>query len=149
MDELHFSVANSADGYEQATQILGQRLTAWDVSERVRYIVELALEEMLTNIIRYGFPEAGTHSIDIRLELEGHAVRLTFKDDGRAFDPTERDASAAGGGIEVATVGGRGILMIRKLARSMRYERQDGRNVLELVIDREAPSAEALTPTAT
>ena len=37
MDELHFTVANSADGYEQAIERLGQRLTAWNVGERVRY----------------------------------------------------------------------------------------------------------------
>ena len=61
---------------------------------------------------------------------------LTFEDGGLAFDPTERDASAAGGALDTATLGGRGILMIRTLARSMRYERRDGRNVLELVIDR-------------
>src|SRR6187399_1181008 len=139
MDELHFSVANNADGYEEAIERLGQRLTVWTVGERVRYLVELALEEMLTNIIRYAFPEAGAHAIDIGMQLQSGTVSLTFEDGGRAFDPTQRDASSAGGALDTATLGGRGILMIRTLARSMRYERRDGRNRLELVIDRGTP----------
>jgi anti-sigma regulatory factor (Ser/Thr protein kinase) len=145
MDELKFCIDNTADGYELATQLLGQRLTAWKVGERVRYVVELALEEMLTNIIRYAFLDGGTHVIEIRMRREPGTVRLEFEDGGRAFDPAERDASAAGGALDTATIGGRGILMIRNLTRSMRYERRDGRNHLELVIDGEPPAAETLT----
>jgi len=137
--DLRVTVPSTPAGCADATRLLTTRLTTWATTERARYIVELALEEVLTNIARYAYA-AHTGSIEVCMQRRSDTLVLAFEDAGRPFNPTERDASPAGGTLETATVGGRGILMMRNLTQSMRYERRGDRNHLELVIANSLPS---------
>jgi anti-sigma regulatory factor (Ser/Thr protein kinase) len=132
--ELRLSVGNNADGYRHGFERVDERLTAWGVGGRARYVVELVFEEVMTNIMRHGLPAAEAHQIGIRMSSRGDKIVLAFDDAGVEFNPALRAPSSTDGSLETATIGGRGIAMIRKLAHSMRYERRDGRNHLEVVI---------------
>lgn len=146
LGELHITVPGTPAGCADATRVLTARLTTWAIADRARYVVELALEEILTNIVRYAYA-AQAGPIDVHMRRDPDTLVLAFEDAGRPFDPTLRDASPAGGALETATVGGRGILMMRNLTESMRYERRGDRNRLELVIASTVPSP-ALPETA-
>jgi anti-sigma regulatory factor (Ser/Thr protein kinase) len=138
-DDLRVTVASTPAGCSEVTRLVAQRLTAWAVGDRPRYIVELVLEEILTNITRHAYANTVAGQIDVHLQRRPETIVLAFEDSGPAFDPTRRDASPAGGALETATIGGRGILMVRNLTQSMRYERCNGQNRLELVIGLEPP----------
>ena len=49
--------------------------------------INLALDEVLTNVISYAYDDAGAHEIEVRLEVEGEDVVVEVTDDGRPFDP--------------------------------------------------------------
>ena len=60
---------------------------------------------------------------------------MVFSDDGRAFDPTtEVAAPDITASAEERSIGGLGIFMVKKMAKSVAYERRDGRNVLTVVM---------------
>jgi anti-sigma regulatory factor (Ser/Thr protein kinase) len=59
---------------------------------------------------------------------------MTFVDDGRAFDPTTAALPAPVRRLEEAPDGGRGLVLLRRLASGLDYRRDGGRNRLEVSI---------------
>lgn len=100
-----------------------------------RYALDLALEEMAGNIIRYGYDVPGERVIEIGIDFGASEVTLTLRDDGKPFNPLAADPPPQGG-IEERDIGGVGVYLVRSMVRSMEYRREDGRNVLTLRIGR-------------
>ena len=89
---------------------------------------ELCLNELVTNIIHYAYEDRGEHEIRIALERDGGELRATIEDDGRPFNPLEKEPPASPLTLEAAGVGGWGIPIVRGFADDVSYERRDGRN---------------------
>jgi anti-sigma regulatory factor (Ser/Thr protein kinase) len=95
----------------------------------------LALEEVLTNAISYGFPAGGRHDIEIQVAWrpdgpDGAALEATVSDDGVPFDPLAAVPPDLGVPVEHRKVGGLGIHLLRALTEEIDYRRDGGRNVL-------------------
>jgi len=99
------------------------------------YAASLALEEMVSNVIRHGYRDRAAHEIRIGLAVQPDALTITVEDDGCAFDPLGVPEPDVGRSLAERPVGGLGIHLVRKLCREMRYRRIDGHNHLEIVID--------------
>lgn len=113
-----------------ATEFLGRE----NLAEETVYATHLALEEILSNVIRHGYEDPGRHEISVCLRLEDGAVELQIEDDGREFDPLSAPPVDLGVPLEERRVGGLGIHLLRKLASEIRYLRVDGRNRLQVLI---------------
>ena len=100
--------------------------------------VELCLNELVTNVIHYAYADRGAHEIRIVLESEGEELRATVEDDGRKFNPLEKEPPAIPRSLEEAGVGGWGIPIVRAFADDFSYEQRDGRNRFT-IISRERP----------
>jgi len=96
--------------------------------------VQLAVEEALVNVIRYAYPGGGGE-VEVRCG-EGREGGLSVEiwDSGVPFDPTAAADPDVTLGLEERPVGGLGIYLMKKVAESVDYRREDGRNVLRLVI---------------
>jgi serine/threonine-protein kinase RsbW len=94
------------------------------------FSVNLALDEVVTNIIRYAYDDGRKHSIVIRLALEDGVLSAQVEDDGRAFNPLEMPPPDITASIEDRPIGGLGIHLVRSVMNSVEYRREDGRNVL-------------------
>lgn len=105
---------------------------AHQVPNAVLLKVDLALEELLTNILSYGYGDTAEHEIVIRLEIAGGAFQVTIVDDGLPFDPTQRPPPDTTLPLEEKPIGGLGIHLARSSVDEMRYAREGGRNILKL-----------------
>ena len=99
---------------------------------------ELCLNELLTNVIHYAYADRGEHEIRVFLEWSRGELRAVVEDDGRPFNPLEKEAPAIPASLDEAGVGGWGIPIVRALADDLSYERRDGRNRFTIV-SREGP----------
>src|SRR2546428_1531037 len=54
--------------------------------------VNLALDELVSNVIKYGFQDSGEHQIHVTVRLEGDLLTISIVDDGQAFNPLEAPA---------------------------------------------------------
>jgi anti-sigma regulatory factor (Ser/Thr protein kinase) len=96
--------------------------------------VLILVEELFTNLSRYGYPDQPQPAgeAEVVLELDEDRLTIEFRDDGREFNPLA-DAPAA---LEVrddeAPAGGLGLHIVRELADGADYVRADGRNVIRL-----------------
>ncbi|MEW6348692.1 MAG: ATP-binding protein [Thermodesulfobacteriota bacterium] len=96
----------------------------------ILYRVNLVLEEILTNIVKYAFDDRLPHEITLWIGLSDTELRLRFTDNGREFDPTLAPPPEMKTDILECKEGGLGIHLVRQHADSLRYSRQEGRNVL-------------------
>jgi len=62
------------------------------IAHEVAYAVNLALEELLNNIIAYGYDDEEPHRIEVLLRREGEVLVVIVVDDGKTFDPTRSPA---------------------------------------------------------
>jgi anti-sigma regulatory factor (Ser/Thr protein kinase) len=100
------------------------------IPSRMVHRFNLALEEVLTNIIAHAFPTAGGHEIDVRIAHRDGSLQATVSDDGVPFDPLSQPAPDLHVPLEQRRIGGLGIHLLRTLAASAHYRRDDNRNVL-------------------
>jgi anti-sigma regulatory factor (Ser/Thr protein kinase) len=94
----------------------------------VIYLANLTIEEIVTNCIKYGFNDDGTHLIEITLRLLENEMALTVTDDGHAFNPLEAPVPNTHLPVEERPVGGLGILLLRRMSDRMDYVRANGKN---------------------
>ena len=94
--------------------------------------VELALDELLSNVISYGCPGPDQHVITVELYIEGDTLKLVVGDDGIPFNPFEQEDPDLGLAVEEREPGGVGIYLVKKLMDEYAYERVDERNIVTL-----------------
>ena len=103
-------------------------------SRKERYLVDLAVTEACTNIIRYAYPVSSPGNLGVCLQRAGDSVEILLLDRGGAFDPTEVRPPD----LQRAHEGGYGIFLMRTIMGSVTYERRGSQwNCLRLV--REVP----------
>ena len=129
---LKLSIKNEVSEFKALNASLAQFLAAHEVPSRAAYTVDLAVEELVMNVIRYAFIDDDTHSIDIEIEIDGDQVVLRIADEGRPFDPRENpelDLDA-----DDRQVGGLGLYLVVDMVDMLKYQRVDEQNRVEVRI---------------
>ncbi|MGF1572934.1 MAG: ATP-binding protein [Sumerlaeia bacterium] len=106
-----------------------------NVPQKAIYTAELVLEEIVTNVFRYGFVDPATAVIEVELGLQENRLDLCFKDNGIPFNPTESPEPSIPLTAADAPIGGLGLKMIRKSVSTMHYKRLKDENSLEITIE--------------
>jgi len=94
---------------------------------------ELALDELLNNIISYGYVDSDQHKITVEMSVEENALRIVVSDDGIPFNPFEQKAPDLDLPIEERKLGGLGIHLVKKFMDECSYQRLEERNVVTLL----------------
>ncbi len=106
------------------------------------YAANLVLEEMATNIVKYGYDDLARHKIQAVLRVDGDLATIVLEDDGHAFNPLAAPPPDIGQPLAKRPIGGLGIHLARRMADSMQYRRDNGRNILTIKV-RSAPAPAA------
>lgn len=96
------------------------------------FAANLALEELVTNIVKYGYDDDGQHEIEIQLEVADGAMRIVISDDGHPFNPFDQPVPDTSLPAEQRDIGGLGIHFVRNMLDTYSYERAGNRNVVTL-----------------
>ncbi len=102
-------------------------------SPRTTYQIRLALDELLTNVISYGYHDQERHEIGVRMRLEDGRLAIELMDDAAPFNPMEAGLPDLTCPVENRRIGGLGIHLVKKVMDRVRYERKEGKNLLMLV----------------
>ena len=95
--------------------------------------VSPVFDELLTNIIFYGYLDEEEHQIEIAFSFINKRMTLVFSDDARAFNPLSKEAPDRRSPIDERKVGGLGINLVRKIMDSVDYRRDQNKNVVTLM----------------
>jgi anti-sigma regulatory factor (Ser/Thr protein kinase) len=141
--EVKLTVKNRIEDLLRVNSIFESFATQHDIGGRLRYHLLVSIEEILTNIIKYGFDEQGVHPIHITFRLVLENVEMEFEDRGREFNPLEVEEPNLETAIEDRQLGGLGIHLVKKMVDVAQYRREGDRNILLL---RKSKSTPAPTP---
>lgn len=98
----------------------------------VLHDVILAMEEIFSNIIFYGFGDDLSHTITLDIVIEDQALVLTLQDEGIPFNPLNVHVGPPDKPLEERDQGGMGIFLAKNLMDKMAYHRERGKNVLRM-----------------
>jgi sigma-B regulation protein RsbU (phosphoserine phosphatase) len=94
--------------------------------------LNLVLDELVSNIIKYGYDDQLPHEIHVTVEIQGDLMTVSVEDDGKPFNPVEAPLPDLDRPIEERPIGGLGVLLIRSIADALEYRRERGRNIVTL-----------------
>jgi len=104
----------------------------FELSKKFILEINLALDELFSNIICYGFTDNSEHIIRMTMTLENDELLISIEDDGIRFNPIDFEIPDMPHSIEECKIGGLGIHIVRKLVDDISYQRCDDKNVLTL-----------------
>jgi phosphoserine phosphatase RsbU/P len=125
-----------ANSMEELPRLLGftdSFATSHGLSKEDHIDLDVILEEMVTNIFKYGGLDHGAEACQIELSLSGILITIKITDRGAPFNPlllAEVDTSKS---IMERPIGGLGIHFVKKLTVSQSYSFNEGKNVLTLL----------------
>jgi anti-sigma regulatory factor (Ser/Thr protein kinase) len=133
-ETLRLSVPGTDQGIAAALDAFAEMATACGLGKAVTWPVEVALDEVLANVVRHGLEgrEGGSVEVELTVDtgVEPPLCRVLVADDGPEFDPLSAAEPDTSLGVEDRPVGGLGITLVRRLMDEVVYERRDGRNRL-------------------
>jgi len=132
-NHLELTLVNRAAEVSRAQDLLEQFAAENAIPDRKLHEVQLALEEHLTNIVRYGHQNGGEHPIKVLIDLKAGELQIQIEDDGCPFNPLEHPTPDLTKPIEERPIGGMGVHMMRQSLDEMKYRRVDGKNILMMI----------------
>ena len=131
-------IPNRLGDLMRAIEAMGRCLGQWGADPNACYLAQLAVEELGTNIIKYGYDDQSEHTIRLSAACEESVFRICLEDDGHEFNPcltAEPDPDLS---LQDRTPGGWGLSLVRRMLAGMEYERRRDRNVVTMLVSRVA-----------
>jgi anti-sigma regulatory factor (Ser/Thr protein kinase) len=111
-----------------------------DLDNKAAYKLRLAVDEIATNIIVYGYEEGKRPGvIDVRVDLNDLSLTIFLEDTAPAFNPTEKlsvETERVKQPIEERPIGGLGVYVAIDGVDRFFYERVNDRNCNVFVVNR-------------
>ena len=124
------------DNLEELFAFVEQALTNLNMPAPDRNKMMMALDEVMTNVVLYAYPEDQRGTVGISIFRNDNTITAEIVDHGKPFDPTAHPAPDITLPIEQRPIGGLGIHLMRNLVTSLRYYREQGENHLVLTTSR-------------
>lgn len=106
---------------------VSETLEKWDIPMKLSSKVQIAVDEIYSNIVNY----SGAENASVTVTDNGEKLTICFTDDGRPYDPTTAKEPDITLSAEEREIGGLGIFMVKKMAAEISYRNENGRNILE------------------
>ncbi|MGQ0752332.1 MAG: ATP-binding protein [Betaproteobacteria bacterium] len=130
MSRVETTIANTLAGVARAGDLVAEVARAHDLPREVASHMCVALDEVLSNIVKYGYTDDAVHQISLALSVADGMLIAEVEDDARPFDPLSVPAPNLDVPLEERRVGGLGVHFVRKLMSEVAYCRVGGRNRL-------------------
>jgi serine/threonine-protein kinase RsbW len=127
---LTLRVAASQEGLRAAAEAFDRFEAAHALDLETAWPVHVALDEVLSNVVRHGAAGRSNPVIDVTFALVAGSVEVTVVDDGPEWNPLELPPPDTAAPLETRNPGGLGVHLVRNLMDRVAYTRQDDRNRL-------------------
>jgi sigma-B regulation protein RsbU (phosphoserine phosphatase) len=130
-NEMTLEITNHINEINKLNELTDEMCRRWNLAPSVGHKINLALEEIISNIINYGFTDDDEHIIRIEVTMANDTLKITTIDDGKQFNPVQKkDPETLDKPIEERQIGGLGIYFVKQFMDHVEYSRKDGKNIL-------------------
>lgn len=119
---------------EPVQRFVEEQIERYDCSARVRFQLDVAVEEIFINIAKYAYRPGQAGQAAVRCCVGGDPLQVTiqFQDQGMPFNPLAKEDADITLTAQERQIGGLGILMVKKSMDAVRYSYEDGKNILTI-----------------
>lgn len=120
------------------SQVLDRVGEAFRLPAEVLTDLRIALDEIVTNILKYAYAGGESRGFTIHCEIHNGSLRTTIEDEGVPFDPLASPEPDLTVPLASRKVGGLGVHFVKSLMNTVAYERVGNRNRVTLTQDLES-----------
>ena len=125
---------NRLDELQRFITTLTEFARVGGLPEEVSFSVQLAIDELFTNIVSYGYDDEDSHQVEIKMSVQGRELQIDLIDDAKEFDPLHEAAQPdLDASLEDRRIGGVGIHLVKTMMDEVSYKYEDSKNHLTLV----------------
>ena len=132
MNTYHLTLHNDIKQIALLPDFVDTIATRIELDHKAASNLNLALEEAISNVIMYAYPEGTDGEVSIDATVDGKNVSFVIADNGIAFDPTAKEEIDITARIDERPIGGLGIHLVRTIMDNVSYERKEEKNILTL-----------------
>jgi len=129
-EEESVVLANDIQDIPRLKDVCARFIKKNNIRNEIHEDINLALEEVVSNVIYYGFEDGKKHDIDVRIRKESGHISVTIIDDGSPFDPLMQPKPDISRPVTERRQGGLGIFIAQKVMDDIYYKREHDKNVL-------------------
>ena len=128
--ELKFK--NEEQELTRVTEFMENVCDELQLDMHVAMKLQVAMEEMVTNVIFYAYPEGTSADIFLTAESDGKELAFVLSDTGKPFDPTAKEDADIDTNPMDREQGGMGILIVKNIMNEVSYQRLGDMNQLTM-----------------
>ena len=133
INTLH--IKNELEQLTRLYEFLDLHASAYGLEEQLTMQIKLALEEVVTNVILYAYPDKKDQDIRIDMNYGNKQLTIVITDKGTPFNPLEMKEPDITLPPEERPIGGLGIYLVTQLMTEVTYSRSSGKNILTMTKD--------------
>jgi sigma-B regulation protein RsbU (phosphoserine phosphatase) len=133
VQRLECSIANKLEEIDRVNDTFNEFAEQCGIPISVSLKINMVFDELLNNIISYGYRDDEQHTIEVVLECAGQRLSITISDDGMPFNPFTREDPDTTLALEDRDIGGLGILLVKNVMDETNYHRRHNINRVTLI----------------
>ncbi|WP_291718480.1 SpoIIE family protein phosphatase [Magnetospirillum sp. 64-120] len=132
-NRMEVTIANDLAELERLAGLVDEFVERHGLPDRISFNLNLCLDELITNIVSYGYDDSHHHDIHVRFSLDNGCLMTEIIDDGKEYNPFT-DAPEPDLALEVddRPIGGLGVFLVKEFMDRTDYRRDGGKNVVTL-----------------
>ncbi len=133
-DEMVVRIANDLPELERLAGIVDAFFARNGLPAKFAFSVNLALDELVTNTVSYGYDDAGRHMIEVRFKHHGDILSIDLEDDAKPYNPLNAPEPDLEASVEDRRIGGLGVHFVKTIMDTVNYRRVDDCNQLAMTM---------------
>ena len=129
---LELTIANRLEEIQRVNAAIEAFAEESHLDDSVRRQLSLVFDELLNNIISYGYADDLEHEIELVAHVHERRLLVTIIDDGIPFNPLELGEPDTTLSVEDRPIGGLGLHLVQSMMDQVSYERRGAHNVVLL-----------------
>jgi serine/threonine-protein kinase RsbW len=125
-------IKNKVSELEKVAQFVEEIGEELGLSMELQMNLNLVMEEMVTNVIFYAYPQDEEADIELLAKSDGKELTFVLSDQGKEFDPTAKEDTDLDVNPADRELGGMGIFIVKNIMNKVTYQRLEGKNLLTM-----------------
>ena len=129
-DEIN--VLATMDNLDAVIGFIEERLEGMDCPMKISMKIAVCVEELFVNVVNYVYDghEGSCQVVFEKVENEPSRAIITMVDQGKAFNPLEKEDPDTTLKADEREIGGLGIFMVKNIMDEISYERNGEKNII-------------------
>ena len=125
-------IKNQVNELERVNQFVDEICEELGLGMELQMNLNLVIEEMVSNVIFYAYPQEKSEEIELTAESDGKELTFVLSDKGMEFDPTKKEDADPNVNPMDRDIGGMGIYIVKNIMNQVTYQRLEGKNLLTM-----------------